>query len=73
MKKRRKTEKDIQRNLTGQEFDSFQLLNQEELHSFWKPKVFTAMNEAETKNDMTYVNPILSKEVEMRQRKKSNH
>ena len=36
-------------------------------------KSFTAMNEAETKNDMTYVKPILSKEVEMRQRKKSNH
>lgn len=72
MKKRRKTEKDIQRNLTGQEFDSFKLLNQQELHSL-ETESFTAMNEAETKNDMTYVNPILSKEVEMRQRKKSNH
>ena len=72
MKKRRKTEKDIQRNLTGQEFDSFKLLNQQELHSL-ETESFTAMNEAETKNDMTYVKPILSKEVEMRQRKKSNH
>ena len=72
MKKRRKTEKDIQRNLTGQEFDSFKLLNQQELHSL-ETESFTAMNEAETKNDMTYVNPILSKEVEMRQRKKSKH
>lgn len=72
MKKRRKTEKDIQRNLTGQEFDSFKLLNQQELHSL-ETESFTAMNEAETKNYVTYVKPILSKEVEMRQRKKSNH
>lgn len=40
---------------------------------FLETESFTAMNEAETKNDMTYVNPILSKEVEMRQRKKSKH
>ena len=56
-KKKEKTEKDNQKGLIGQEIDSLKLLiaEKERTAQFLEAESFTAMNDAENKNDMAFV------------------
>ena len=60
---KKKTEKNSQRILVTQEIDSLKLLIAEKVRTahFLKTESFTAMNEAEVRNNMVYVKKILLK------------
>ena len=56
-KEKRQTEKDNEKGLIGQEIDSLKLLvaEKERTAQFLEAENFTAMNDAENKNDMAFV------------------